>query len=391
MTPFELVASSPLFHGVSAAVVSSVLAIGERRQLADGEVLLEPGTPNHHLFLLLRGSLRIHLVGGVTPVTIDVAPGECVGEFSIIDGEPPSAQVLAGGPSEVLAVREERVWREMIGRPRLARNLLRILTTRLRRAAQGQAAYEVLRQELQVARQIQSSMLPRGEGMFPDHPEIACAAIMEPAADVGGDFFDAFFLDDHRLFFAVGDVAGKGIGAALFMARCLTVLRQEALRRRPVRDILGRVNATLAEGNEHGPFVALFAGILDVVSGELRFANGGLGTPFVRRGSRWERPEMPRGLVLGVYPEFEYGAGRLRLGTDDALAVFTDGVTDAAPPGGEGFGEKRLEASLAAVAHAPAGAMVAAVRESVLSYTQGAPPVDDFTILVVKRRSTVPL
>jgi phosphoserine phosphatase RsbU/P len=387
VTSLEWLETAPLFRGVPAQVVASVLASAARRSLVDGEVLLEPGTSNQHLFVLVRGSLQICLAGGAASGTIEVAPGECVGEFSIIDGQPTSARVAASGPSEVLLLPEDQVWAELIPAPSFARNLLQILTGRLRRAAQSQAAYERLLQELQVARQIQSSMLPHGERMFPDHAEVGCAATMDAAAEVGGDFFDAFFLDHRHLFFAVGDVSGKGIGAALFMARCLTLLRQEALKRRPVRELAGRLNTILAEGNDGGPFVALFAGILDTLSGELRFANGGLGAPLVRRGDHWERPPMPRGLVLGIYPEFDYGPGRLRLRTGDALAVFTDGVTDAAPSDGEAFGEPRLAALLAAAGRASAPALVAAVQEGVRSYVKGAPPVDDFTLLIVERRS----
>jgi sigma-B regulation protein RsbU (phosphoserine phosphatase) len=151
-----------------------------------------------------------------------------------------------------------------------------------------------------------------------------------------------------------------------------------------------RLNAALAEGHEAAHFVALFAGILDTRSGETRFANGGLGTPFVRRAGRWEGLAMPRGLVLGVYPEFEYDPGRLRLGDGDALAVFTDGVTDAAPPDGERFGEARLLASLTAAADPSASGLVAAVQGEVRTHVKGAPPVDDFTLLVVERRSDDP-
>jgi phosphoserine phosphatase RsbU/P len=377
----------PLFHGVPHRVVASLLANEARRRLESGEVLLEPGSANHHLFVVLEGRLQIRLAGGGASGTIDVATGECVGEFSIIDGAPTSAQVVAAGPCEVLVVPGERVWADLIPIPSFVRNLLQILTGRMRRAAQSQAAYERLRQELQVARQIQSSMLPHGERMFPDHPEIGCAAAMDAAAEVGGDFFDAFFLDDHRLFLAVGDVSGKGVGAALFMARCLTLLRREARARKPMPELAARLNAALADGNEGGPFLALFAGILDIWSGDLRFVNGGLGAALVRRGDRWERAAMPRGLVLGIFPEFAYGPGRLRLRTGDALAVFSDGVTDAAPADGGAFGEARLVTALTAAPDVSAPGLVAAVRESVRAHVRGAPPVDDFTLLVVERRS----
>jgi hypothetical protein len=367
--------------------VDSAFAAGTRRRLLSGEVLLEPDRENHHLFVLLEGTLQIRPAGAGAHGAIDVAPGGCVGELSIIDGQPTSAQVVATGESLVLALPDEHVWAELMPAPAFARNLLRILTGRLRRAVHSQAAYERLRHELQLAQEIQSSMLPQGERLFPERPEIGCAAAMDAAAEVGGDFFDAFFLDERHLFLAVGDVAGKGIAAALFMSRSLTLLRQEALRRRPVRELVTRLNAALAVGNENGPFVALFAGVLDTRSGELRFVNGGLGAPLVRRAGRWERPEMPRGLVLGVYPEFEYGPGRLRLGPGDALAVFTDGVTDAAPADGEAFGETRLVEVLETTPDTSAAGLVSAVRAKVRGHVRGAPAVDDFTLLVVERRS----
>jgi phosphoserine phosphatase RsbU/P len=374
-----------LFRDLPVRLASSALARGRRVSLAEGEVLLESATRNHNLYLLLEGRLQIRPSGGASPAAVEVHPGECVGEFSIIDGEPTSARVVAAAASEVLALPEEYFWSDLLPQPSFVRNLMRSLTGRLRRSAQIQLAYEQVLQELQVARQIQSSMLPRLEGLFTEHPGVNCAAVMDAAAEVGGDFYDVFFLDDRHLFLTVGDVAGKGIGAALFMARCLTLLRNEALRRRTVRDVLARVNASLAEGNESGPFVAVFAAVLDVESGELRYANGGLGAPRVRRAGRWERPVMPRGLVLGVFPEFDYAPGRLRLAPGDALAVFTDGVTDAVASDGEMFGESRLDAALAGAGNAAASAVVAAVQESVRSFARCAPPADDFTLLVLER------
>jgi Cyclic nucleotide-binding domain len=192
-------------------------------------------------------------------VILEVGPGECVGEMSIIDGEPTAAEVVAAEPSEVVVIPEERVWTELIPNPGFARGLLQLLTRRLRRAAHGQAAYEQLRRELLVAREIQSAMLPPGSGLFADRPDVAWAAFMDPAAEVGGDFYDAFLLDDRHLFLAVGDVAGE----------------------------------VLAEGNDSGHFLALVAAILDLVSGVLRVANGGFGAPLVRRAGHWEPLPMP--------------------------------------------------------------------------------------------------
>ena len=228
---------------------------------------------------------------------------------------PASAFVTAAEPCELLSVSEERVFSDLLPQPGFARGLLRMMSGRLRATLDRQATWESLRKELRLAREIQASMLPPTGLLFLDHPEIDCAAAMDAAAEVGGDFYDAFFLDERRLFFAVGDVAGKGIAAAVFMARSLALLRAEALRRRPLHELLGRVNEVLALGNEQATFVALTCCVLDTTSGILRVANGGGGAPFLRDERGWQRMPMPRGIVVGAIPGV-----RLRNGAHPACA-----------------------------------------------------------------------
>jgi serine phosphatase RsbU (regulator of sigma subunit) len=212
---------------------------------------------------------------------------------------------------------------------------------------------------------------------------------MEPAAEVAGDFYDAFFLDERRLFFAVGDVAGKVMAAALFMARSLALLRAEALRRRPLHEMLARVNEVLARGNEQATFVALTCGVLDTTNGAIRLVNGGGGAPFVRTGKGWSRFPMPRGIVIGVIPGFVFETARARLGLGDALLLFSDGVTEARSVGGELFGIERLERLLTEHVDADAAGLVRAVRRAVDEFSGGGPPADDLTLFVV-RRSDLP-
>jgi sigma-B regulation protein RsbU (phosphoserine phosphatase) len=237
---------------------------------------------------------------------------------------------------------------------------------------------------LRLAAEIQASMLPRGNPLFPDHTELDGCALMDPAAEVGGDFFDAFFIDDNRAFLSVGDVAGKGVAAALFMARSLTLLRQQALRRVAPRDVLIRVNNALAAGNESATFVASFCAQLDIRNGELRYANGGGGAPFVRRSGVWERLTLPKGLVVGAIEGFGYEAARTRLSVGDTLLVFTDGVSEAANPKGELFSEKRLAALLEATEAISAAELVSVVREEVRRFVGSSLPSDDLTVMVVR-------
>src|SRR5262245_43266656 len=316
MSRVDPLAASPYFDGVAPAVFRALRRAGRVLRFETGQVVLRPGELNHSLFFVLAGTLTVRLEGAFGAVS-HVGPGECLGEMSVIDGQPASAWVVAEEPCETLCVPEERLWSDFLSRPEFARGLLRLLSGRLRHVLERQTAFELMRKELKLAREIQSSMLRPGGALFPDRSDLDCAAAMDPAAEVGGDFYDAFFLDERHLFFAVGDVSGKGIGAALFMARALTLLRAEALRRRPLHEVLGRVNEALAAGNEQATFVALSCGVLNTRSGACRYANGGGGAPLVRCRGRWTALPMPRGLVVGAMPGFSFASARMRFRSEE--------------------------------------------------------------------------
>jgi serine phosphatase RsbU (regulator of sigma subunit) len=384
VSDLESLAGSLTFEGVSSEVLRAIRRAGRLVRLGPGEVVLRPGERNEALYFVVRGALEVRLDESAEAVS-RLRAGECFGEMSVIDGQPASAWVVAAGPCEVLRVSEEKVFSELLPQPSFARGLLRLLSGRLRQTLERQVAFELVRKELRLAREIQSSMLPPEGALFPEHPEVDCAAAMDPATEVGGDFYDAFFLDERRLFFAVGDVAGKGIGAALFMARALTLLRAEALRRRPLHELLSRVNEALAEGNEQATFVALTCGILDAWSGALRYANGGGGAPFLRGGGRWSRLPMPRGIVVGAMPGFAFESARVRLAPGDALVLFSDGVTEARSPEDELFGHARLTGTLESTGDVAAVDRVEAIRAAVRAFAADGRPADDLTLLVVGR------
>jgi hypothetical protein len=300
------------FGDVPEESLAAILRAGAVHDVAAGEVVLRPGDDHRSLFLVLEGSLEVRLEEGAGTVSA-VAAGECFGEMALVEGRPASAFVVAPSAARVLRVPAERVFAELLPMPGFARGLLRLMSERLRQNLGREASWEQVRKELRVARDIQASMLPPAGVLFPDRPEIDCTAAMEPAAEVGGDFYDAFFVDERYLFFAVGDVAGKGMGAALFMARSLTLLRSESLRRRSLQELLARVNEALV--NDQATFVSLFCGVLDCWSGTVRYANGGGLAPWLLAGGRWTRLPMPRGLVVGAMPGFAFespGAPRPR-------------------------------------------------------------------------------
>jgi sigma-B regulation protein RsbU (phosphoserine phosphatase) len=248
------------------------------------------------------------------------------------------------------------------------------------------AARERVESELQVARKIQSSLLPRIFPPFPDRSEIDLYASMEPAREVGGDFFDFFFIDQHRLCLAIGDVSDKGVPASLFMAVTKTLIKTEAMQPgRTVGDILARVNNQLCDENEMLMFVTVFIAILDVRSGEVEFANGGHNPPVVcRSGSQAQFIQPAKGIALAVMPDAAFQVERCRLEQGDLLLIYTDGVNEAMNPVREQFSYPRLLASLDRSMTGSANAITTSLRDDIKVFAGDAPQSDDITIIAVR-------
>ena len=251
------------------------------------------------------------------------------------------------------------------------------------------AAKERIEGELSAARSIQMGMLPDSFAL-PDHTECDLHAMLEPAKAVGGDLFDFFLLDERRLFILIGDVSDKGVPAALFMAVTKTLFSVEARRdSTSVARIMERVNATLCQNNPEGMFVTVFAGILDLRTGEITFSDGGHERPLaLRRDGRPELVEKQRGgLVLGFDPGAAYQEQVIRLAPGEGLVIYTDGVSEAMNARHEMFMVTRLNEALVPVCcEAPAQAIIANVIGSVKSFVGGHPQSDDITLLALRWR-----
>ena len=242
---------------------------------------------------------------------------------------------------------------------------------------------EKIESSLRLAHDIQMGMLPKH---FPQRPEIDLFATLRPAKSVGGDLYD-FRLDGDRLWFVVGDVSGKGVPAALFMAVTKVLFGVSVEVESSPAAVMGRVNRALCRENEHFLFVSAFLGRLDVGTGELEYANAGHNLPYRLRadGSVSTLPASP-GLVMGVNEEFEFETGSVRLEPGDGVFLFTDGVTEAIDAKNELFSEARLESYLGTAAgRTPADVVDGALR--VLDEFVGtAPQFDDITALSVRYR-----
>ncbi len=386
----------PLFRGTNEAAVVSVLNECDVLILAPGTPLLQPGAANDSVFVVLGGHLSARLDSDLNPDTaIPIGPGECIGEMSAIDGKPVTALVIATTEARVLKVTPELFFDRLITVPGVARNLMTALTERMRRtnetmmaAQRKQLALQHLRQELEVARQLQASMLPLRSPMFPERTDIDVAAIMEPASEVGGDLFDAFFVDEQRLFICIGDVSGHGIPAALFMARSIGLMRIAAMGTLRPDELITKINDQLCMGNDTDLFVTLFCGFLNVATGHLVYSNGGHCAPILVSGDRAGAIPIPKGTLVGAIPGLRYSSRELTLEPGETLVCYTDGVTEAQPATGEEYSEERLGALLLRQHKASPAAMMDAVRRDVTAFAGSRPLDDDYTLMAVRRCAT---
>lgn len=382
-----------LFKGAAEVAVLEAIDGADILQLAAGDVLLKKGNRNDSVFLVLSGALGVYLdESAQTEEVIPIAPDDCLGELSAIDGNTVSATVKALADSRVLHLPNDVFWNRVMAVPGVARNLLVLLARRMRRNTdallEGQRKeieLKYLRQELDVARQLQIGMLPLRQPLFPERHDLEIAGMMESASSVGGDLFDAFFVDDDRLFFCIGDVSGHGIPAALFMARTVSLMRVAAFNHRSPALLLERVNEQLCAGNDANLFVTLFCGFLELGRGHLLYANAGHLAPVLWKNGESVPLPIPKGTILGVLPGIAYEQRERVLEHNETLLCFTDGVTEAPTPAGEEYSEPRLHGLFERIAHHPLDSVLRQIRADMLAFTQDSRLADDCTMLALRR------
>ena len=238
-----------------------------------------------------------------------------------------------------------------------------------------------LQSELEVANVIQHSLLPLFNDKYPGCREIEVSASMEAAKEVGGDFYDVFYVGQDRLAFVIGDVSGKGVPAALFMASSKIIL-QNCIRDIPsLSEAIAQANNALCARNEAEMFLTLWVGVLDVKSGEMRFVSAGHNPPVLSRGGKAELLKVKNGFVLGGMEDMRYKEHDVRLEKGDVVCLYTDGVTEAEDKEHNLFGDDRLLACFEGESESGPAAMIENVKESVGAFINGNSQFDDMTML----------
>jgi serine phosphatase RsbU (regulator of sigma subunit) len=243
-----------------------------------------------------------------------------------------------------------------------------------------------LKNDLEVARDIQQAMLPSG---LYAAPGVETLGLSRPANTVGGDFYDILPLQDGRLVIAVGDVAGKGSPASLLMALLLSMLRTlvgllEEARLNP-SELVSRLNVQVCRHSPGSRFITLFCGVYDPRSGVVEYVTAGHPPPLVLRGDGSFDQLAEGGMAVGMFERSTYATGRALLNAGDVLAIYSDGITEAESPAGKPFDVQGLEAVLRAERDKPVAAIGSAVVRAVEVHTADVRFADDLTILLLRR------
>jgi sigma-B regulation protein RsbU (phosphoserine phosphatase) len=386
-----------LFRDADPHEVEEALAASEVLAIPAGTALLRRGEANRDVFILLSGRLIVQMGDHPNPETsIEIAPGECFGELSAIDGKPITALVLAASDVRVLKLDRDTFWNRLMLMRGVGQNLMRTLSERMRRSNEKALAVQRerlelqhLRKELEVARQLQASMVPLQRPLFPGHAEIEACGFMEPTSRVGGDLFDAFFVDSRTLFICIGDVSGHGIAAALFMVRVMGLLRMLAVDAAGPDKILEALNDRLCIGNDANLFVTLFCGFLDVQTGLFTYSNGGHCAPMVFGRAGAAMLPLPKGALVGAASGRRYSSLERILEPGEILLCYTDGVTEAEDHAGTPFSEKDCLETLRLGTATPLPALLDSLYEGIVAHCGSRMLADDCTMLAVRRPTTL--
>jgi serine phosphatase RsbU (regulator of sigma subunit) len=406
----QLINQIPLFASLPPHEIGYLAQGLREREFSAGTVFIRQGEAAEQFFILIEGQMEIIRELG-TPNERLLGVGEAgsfVGEMGLINpGSRRTASARARTAVRMLEMTRDDFDALLHRQPRLAYKMVRVLSFRLEEAenhtisdlreknAQLAKACEDLKQaqaqlvekerldvELELARGIQKSMLPR---KFPQRPEFDFGARMEPMRPVGGDFFDFIDLPSEEIGVVIGDVSDKSVPAALFMALTSNLVRAEAERGTSASETLRRVNRHLMQINDTGMFVTVLFGVLDRTSRRFRYARAGHELPLLLT-AEGELSVAPRGigLPLGAAEDIVLDEQTLPMPANSRLLLYTDGAADSRNASGEHFGIDRLRKAVLAERHEPSQRLCDRFIDRIAAFRGEVPLYDDVTIVAVQ-------
>ncbi len=306
--------------------------------------------------------------------------------MAAIDARPRSASVVASQNSLVAILNGDRFLDVVSQHGEIGVALLKRLSSMVRTGDDSVIELSVhnerMETELNIARNIQMSMIPLIFPPFPEHDEFTVFAVLEPAREVGGDFYDFFFIDEDRFFFCIGDVSGKGVPSALFMAVAKTLIKSRATDDFSTASILTHVNDELSADNKECMFVTLFIAIVNIVSSEVLYTCAGHNPPYIRRrNGKLLSLDERHGPIIGAMEGMVYSEDRVKLDPADILLLYTDGVTEAMDAENNMYSDERLLKLMETMEMDSVESVVKDIVSSVETFEDGVAQTDDVTVL----------
>lgn len=353
----------------------------EEETFRAGETLFRKGDRSDKLYYIQEGAVMLEEIGKRVP------PGNVLGEMGVFrPSRERSLSAVCETDLRVASITHERLFDLYSRDATVGFHLIQMITQRYVDSLREETRErERMESELRIARDIQTSTLPGGFPAFPDRSEFDVYATMEPAKDVGGDLYDFFLIDPERFCFLIGDVAGKGVPAALFMMTTKMLLKAALQSRSALGDVLQEVNRIIASENTSSMFITLFCAVLDTRTGEVEYGNAGHNPPLhASRGGSFRFLSLRPNFVLGGMDEMTFVCERIRLEPGDVLFLYTDGVTEAMNGRGKLYSESRLRQTLSTLPAQSLQGLIEGVRRDVRLFAAGEAPSDDLTMLAVR-------
>jgi serine phosphatase RsbU (regulator of sigma subunit) len=369
---------------MSLREIIPLLPEARQSQVKAGQSIFNLGDTGYVMYFILDGEVAITTAENQK---IDhLTTGDIFGEMALVDNQVRSANAMAL-TDITLAIIDQKGFNDLAQQlPTFATDVMAIMSSRLRRYMKDEVKRQRLEEELAIGRQIQLSLLPQ------EAPAIAgwdFAAVYRAARQVGGDLYD--FIPDpdnpDLLHLVIADVTGKGVPAALFMAMCRAIIRAAALNGRSPANLLQRTNHLLMCEQRAWPFLTAFFASLNVQTGQFIFANGGHDRPYwIQANGGHVQQIVSRGMLLGAFPAIHLEEKSITLATGDMVILYTDGITEAHREK-ELFGDTRLKAVISAHTGCSAREMARAILDAVSQFCDKTSPIDDMTLVVIKREN----